>query len=340
MVLRAVVHLYVVAAEPVGSRSIVKRLNLNISPATVRNVMADLEEGGFVRRLHTSSGRVPTDKGYRYYVDYLMRKHELMPEERQRIESEVSEKLNDIDAIIRQTCRLLALVSRHTGIVEAPHDDRAEIRRIELMPMGADRVVLLIVDNLGRVRTSSMFVEEQNRIDIDDLGRLTSFLNEQLAGVTLDRLSEEVDACIDALWNRQQHLAQSVEQLFVAVSRLYPSQVFLDGAAQLFEQPEFNEMSSARAVLGLLDERRRLSELLHGVSVKHRPSRASVLIGSETHDEGFSEISVVVSPYCIGHETVGMLGVLGPRRMHYSRLTAIVDYTAGILSRSLTRLAG
>ena len=151
LVLQAVVHSYITSAEPVGSRSIVKRFSLEVSPATVRNVMADLEEAGFLQQLHTSSGRVPTDVGYRYYVDYLMRIQRVTLTERTRVEGELVAKLNDADDLLRQTSHLLALLSHQTGIVEAPSLGDAEIRQIEITPLEGGRIVVLLADSFGCV---------------------------------------------------------------------------------------------------------------------------------------------------------------------------------------------
>ncbi|MFO7974032.1 MAG: hypothetical protein R6V12_05300, partial [Candidatus Hydrogenedentota bacterium] len=133
LILQAVVHTYITTAEPVGSRAIVRRFDLDVSAATVRNVMADLEEAGYLRQLHTSSGRVPTDKGYRYYVDFLMNVQELTVAERARIQGELSRKLDDADEVIRNTSRLLALTSHHMGLVEAPDQRNAEVCRVEMV---------------------------------------------------------------------------------------------------------------------------------------------------------------------------------------------------------------
>ena len=153
LILHAVVHTHITTAEPVGSRSVVKRFDLDLSPATVRNVMADLEDLGFLQQIHTSSGRVPTDQGYRYYVDYLMQVQALTLRERSRIEREFERKLNDADEVLRQTSHLLAMVTRQAGLAEAPNEGRAEVQRLDLIPFAACRLAVLIVDNFGRART-------------------------------------------------------------------------------------------------------------------------------------------------------------------------------------------
>ncbi|HOZ45738.1 MAG TPA: heat-inducible transcriptional repressor HrcA [Candidatus Hydrogenedentes bacterium] len=339
LILRAVVHSYITTAEPVGSRTIVKRFQLDLSPATVRNTMADLEETGFLKQLHTSSGRVPTDLGYRYYVDYLMRVQELTLSERQRIERELSEKLNDVDDLMRQTSHLLALVTHQTGIVEAPAPESAEVRRIDLIPVSDNRAAVLIADSLGRVRTTLVALEEP--IPAMELTRLSGFLNDELAGIPTSGLTMSLRAHMQEWLYEQRRLAEQALRVLDLLPAGRPEPLFLEGTAQLMEQPEFNDMAKAREVLGLLDERERLVELLRaGVTRAESGAHSSVVIGLEAAEMGHEDISVVTSPYRVQGKAVGRLGVLGPRRMPYPRLTSVVDYTAAMLSRLLDRLTG
>jgi len=337
LILQAVVHTYITTAEPVGSRSIVKRYGIDLSPATVRNVMADLEDSGFVQQLHTSSGRVPTNQGYRYYVDYLMRVQELTLAERARLEHEFSEQLNDADEVIRRTCHLLALVSNHAGLVEAPNETDAVVRSVELMALSGARAAVLVADSYGRVRTLMATLDRP--MSSAELERLRAFLNDQLRGSAVDRMHRTIEERIERFLDEQRGLAREALSLLSSVPRQRPGQLFLEGKTHLFEQPEFHDFSKAREVMILLDEEDRLLDLLRsGVSIGR--GKTAVLIGVDTRGSGFEDISLVAAPYRVGQKPVGVLGVLGPKRMPYSRVTAVVDYTAGLLSRFLTRLAG
>ena len=338
LILQAVVHTYITTAQPVGSRSVVKRYDLRLSPATVRNVMADLEDSGFLQQLHTSSGRVPTDRGYRYYVDYLMGVQELTLGERNRIEMELSQRIEDADEILRQTCHLLALVTHHTGIVEAPGDENAQLRQIELAPLSPSRLAIMLADNYGRVRTA--LVTPRAALPKERLSSLSQFLNDHLRGTPMSEVPSRLQARANTLLDEQRGLAEQALELLGAVPIHRPGQLFLEGATQLFEQPEFQDVSRARAVFCLLDEQERLLDLLRRGVAHGDPRRTRVLIGSETAGDGLEEISLVASPYCVKDRLAGVLGVLGPRRMPYPKLTAIVEYTAGMVGRFLTRLAG
>lgn len=336
LILQAVVHSYITTAEPMGSRAIVKRFTLDISPATVRNVMADLEEAGYLQQVHTSSGRVPTDQGYRYYVDYLMRVQEVTQAERDKLEEDFAAKQSDANAILRQTSYLLALISHQTGIVESPSDKSAVVNHIEITPIGGPRVAVLLADNYGRVQT--MVVPLEDSLSVDDASKLNRFLNRHLRGVAVDQLAPEMRARMKDFVDEQRALADRALRVLDLVPGNRPSQLFLEGATQLFEHPEFSDVKRAREVFGLLEERDRVMELLRAGASSNDSRKSRVVIGSEALQHGMDEISVVSAPYSIEGEMVGMLGVLGPRRMPYSRLTGIVEYTAGMLGRLLTRL--
>lgn len=337
LILQAVVHLYITTAEPVGSRAIVKRFGLDISPATVRNVMADLEETGFLQQLHTSSGRVPTDRGYRYYVDCLMRIQEVTQSERNRIEQQMSDRMNDADVILRQTSYLLALISHQTSIVEAPRWNVAQVKHIEIIPISERRVVFLLADNYGGIRT--MVLPTEQNMSAAEIQRLNRFLNEHLGGTPVDTLSESLQDKLTRFADDQRSLASQAVELLRPLPSDSPGQLFLEGATQLFEQPEFQRVERAREVFGLLEERDRVVELLRAGVVNPEPHPSRVVIGSEANQQGFEELSVVSAPYKVGDKTVGMVGVLGPRRMPYSKLTGLVEYTAERLGNILSRLS-
>lgn len=336
LILQAVVQQYISHAEPVGSRAIVKRFNLDISPATVRNVMADLEERGYIHQLHTSSGRVPTDTGYRYYVDYLMRVQEVTHAERTRIEGDLSEKLNDADSILKQTSNLLALISHQTGIVEIPNAHVATIHRLELMPLGHGKLALLVADNYGRVQT--VLIPWSHPMDANGIIPLNNFLNEHLHGTSIDRLAASIKEKLQLFVDEQRLLAEMAVNILNHIPGSSGDPLYLNGATQLFEQPEFHDVDKAREVFGLLEERERVAQLLHSGTVRNLDA-SRIMIGTENVVHGLEEISVVSAPYKINDQTVGMIGVLGPRRMPYSKLTGIVEYTASKLGRMLTKLS-
>ncbi len=337
LILRAIVHQYITSAEPVGSRVIVKRYKLDISPATVRNVMADLEDSGFIQQLHTSSGRVPTDQGYRYYVEFLMRVQEVTLAERQRLEHELNQRLSDADEVMHQTSRILAFMSHHTGIVQAPRASDAVVRAIEVIPVSTDRVAVLIVDNYGRVRT--LVIPVSRGLASDELLRLNPFLNDTLRGAPIASLSTSLESRMRSLVDEQRALAERAIVLLSGLSVPTDHGLFLEGASHLMDHPEFRDVEKAREVFGLLEERGQILELLREGMLEAPRAGSRIVIGHDGTKLGLDNISVVAAPYMIDEQPVGYVGILGPRRMQYSKLAGLVEYTASTLSRLLTRLA-
>ncbi|MBI1319560.1 MAG: heat-inducible transcription repressor HrcA [Candidatus Hydrogenedens sp.] len=333
-ILCAVVNCYVTTAEPVGSRSVVKQFGLDWSPATVRNTMADLEDLGFLKQVHTSSGRVPTEAGFKYYVKYLMQVQELTLRERSQIQDELNRKLNDTDDVLRQTTQLLALLTHQAGIAEAPAEASVRVQRIEAVRLTDTRMAVLLVDNYGRVRSTSVEVGES--VSGDQLQRLNNFMNDNLSGVEVAGMADGVRQRLKDYFDEQRLLAQRALEVLDVLPQQKTKQLFVEGAMQLFDQPEFADMSRAREVFGLIERHDPIAAMLRE-GLQSSAGRQRVFIGEEgTALEG---LSVVASPYTVNGRPVGMVGILGPRRMPYSRLTSVVDYTAGMVSRILERFA-
>lgn len=334
-ILQAVVNSYITTAEPVGSRAVVKRFNMDLSAATVRNVMSDLEEMGFLQQVHTSSGRVPTDEGYRYYVEHLMHVQELTQAERRRIEKEFSQKLDDMDGLLRNTSHLLALVSHQAGIAEAPDTNQTRIQRFELVPIGENRVAVLIVDNYGTVK--STMASLSGPLDNQQVERLNNFLNQNFMGTEIGSLASSVRTRLGEVLGEQRNLAQHALEVLDLMPQHQGNRLFLDGAVQLFEQPEFQRIEQARGVFGLLEEHDRLIGVLRK-AVADGDGRA-VFISRDNDNFGVEGIGVVASSYNVDGRPAGLIGVLGPQRMPYSRLTSLVHHTADMLGRFLTKLS-
>lgn len=333
-ILNAVVNSYIMTAEPVGSRTVVKRFGFDLSAATVRNVMADLEEQGFLQQVHTSSGRVPTDLGYRYYVDHLMHVQRLSLQERRRIEGEFQNRLDDVNAVLRHTSHLLALVTHQAGIAEVPDSGQTRVQRFELMPVGENRLAVLMVDNFGTVHSMTALLN--TAIEAPKLESLANFLNHNFTGTSIGSLTESVRLKVGELLDEQRSLAQSTLEILDIMPMPREKRLFLEGTVQLFEQPEFQRLDQAKEVFGLLEEHDRLIDLLRK-AVSDGEGKA-IYISKCEDNMGSEGIGVVASSYHVEGKPAGLIGVLGPRRMPYSRLTSVVQYTADMVGRLLTRL--
>ncbi|HOQ31332.1 MAG TPA: heat-inducible transcriptional repressor HrcA [Candidatus Hydrogenedens sp.] len=336
-VLEAVVHIYITTAEPVGSRTVVKKLGLNLSPATIRNVMADLEEMGYLTQVHTSSGRVPTDMGYKYYVTHLMKVQELTLAEREHIKQELTKKMDSADQILRQTSHLLALASHQAGLAELPAESTAVIRHVELVPLLERQVAILIVDSFGCVHTSSVILD--STVSTQLLESLNKFLNESLLNVSIDNIYPVVRESLRKFFDERRKL---VELALKILTQVEPpaNQMFLDGTNNLFDQPEFQESTKVRSIIGIMEDPSPLVKALRESLARSENQKRTVLIGSETMMNNINEFGIIASPYRLEEqeEPAGFIGILGPKRMPYERLSSIVDYTAGMVGKMLSRL--
>ncbi|MCR4401802.1 MAG: heat-inducible transcriptional repressor HrcA [Firmicutes bacterium] len=333
-ILEAVTDDYIHTAEPVGSRTIARRYNLGVSPATIRNEMADLEESGYLEQPHTSSGRIPSEKGYRFYVDFIMKQRPVSEEERGRIRRALAEKRREINLIIEETARILAHLSRYAAFVLSPISKAGVFRRIEILPVDTRNVLVVLVTDPGFVRTH--LIATGHPLTGAQLARIAEFLNSRLVNLPLSRIGtsllreikaelDEYNSFIDAT---MEAIAQSLED-----NR--EEQVYADGQVNLLEQPEFQDVSKARTVLEFLAEEEALHGLLSGAV---GATGVTVTIGREAGHPSMNSCSMVSAPYEVRGIPMGALGVVGPTRMHYSRVVALVEFVAENLGDVLTRI--
>jgi len=330
-ILATVVYEYVATAEPVGSQTLTQKYNLGVSSATVRSEMAELEAGGYLVQPHTSAGRVPSDSGYRTYVDSLMAPEELGAEERRRIRDELNDASRELDDIVEGTTRLLSRLSNNLAFVTKPQQDAQTFKHIQLIWLSPRTGVAVVVTSLG-VAAQSLF-ELGADVGPDDLTRLSNALNHRFADRPLrdvtDRdiglvvgevgLSDELHAAVSTAV----HSARSTEAPAIAAA----------GAQNLLDQPEFQDIRKLRSILRIVEEQRTLYDVVSDAMLSDAPS---VKIGRELGSEELADLSVVTVPYRFGPHAIGMLSILGPRRMPYARLLALASGTAEGLSRRLS----
>ncbi|MGH7408698.1 MAG: heat-inducible transcriptional repressor HrcA [Candidatus Methylomirabilales bacterium] len=331
-VLRAVIHDYIDWAEPVGSRSVSRRYAFHLGPASIRNIMADLEELGYLAQPHTSAGRVPTDRGYRFYVDTLMDPTRLTPEEEGLIERRFTPARGQVEGLMRATSQVLGTLSRCAGIVLAPRLEQLQVKRLEFVGLAADRTLLILVATSGVVHHKAVTLDEV--LSQEELSRVARYLNELLQGLTLTEVRQvlvakmaEEKAQYDQLLRRALLLWRKTvegEQL---------TEIYIGGASQMMEQPEFADTETMRAIFAAFEEKSRLVKILDRCL---EDAGLTVTIGRELGEVALQEFSVVASPYFRGSAPLGALAVVGPTRMPYDKVVPLVDYTARLVSRLLT----
>ncbi len=330
-ILATVVYEYIATAEPVGSNSLTQKYNLGISSATVRNEMAELEASGYLVQPHTSAGRIPSDAGYRTYVDRLMHHEELSEPERRRISDELCDATRELDEIIDHATRLLGRLSNNLAFVTKPQQQAQTFKHIQLIWLSPHTGVAIVVTSLG-VTAQSLF-ELGAEVQPDDLTRFSNALNARFA----DRPLREVN---DIEIARAAHESGVSEDLRLAVVAACQSArsgeqptLASAGAQNLLDQPEFQDLRKLRSILRIVEEQKTLYQI---VADAMSAETASVKIGHELGHEELADLSVVTVPYRFGPNALGMLSILGPRRMPYARLLALASGTAESLSRRLS----
>ena len=335
-ILRAVTDDYITTAEPVGSRTIARKYGLGVSSATIRNEMADLEDEGYLEQPHASAGRIPSDKGYRFYVDSLMTGRDLSGVDEERIRAEYEKRRDGVRALIKIAARMLGDISQCAAVVVGPAVKSAEIRHIQLIPISTDTVLVLVVTNSGLVEHRMLSIE--HTMHASDLERISRILNNRLRGSTLAQMRgaalREIQAELSAY---AAFLDQMFELLFSAMHSSDDERVYVDGLMQLLAQPEFKDVGRARPVLEFLESGDMVLRALAAAGSRGLGSTV-VSIGSENAMDELQSASVVSAPYGVAGRVVGAIAVVGPTRLDYSTVTALVGYMADGLSDILARL--
>lgn len=330
-ILATVVYEYIATAEPVGSQTLTQKYNLGVSSATVRNEMAELEAGGYLVQPHTSAGRVPSDAGYREYVDRLMQPEELGNEERRRIRDEMRDASRELDEIIENTTRLLGRISNNLAFVTKPQQETQTFKHVQLIWLSPHTGVAIVVTSLG-VAAQSLF-ELGGEVQADDLTRFSNALNGRFANRPMREASENEVAAVARECGASDDLRSAVvAAMQSARSNELPS-IASAGAQNLLDQPEFQDLRKLRSILKIIEEQKTLYQIVSDAMSTEAPS---VKIGHELGSEELSDLSVVTVPYRFGPHALGMLSILGPRRMPYARLLAIASGTAETLSERLS----
>lgn len=334
-VLEAVIQSYVETAEPAGSRTLSRRFGLGVSPATIRNTMSDLEEKGFLFHPHTSAGRVPTNKAYRVYVDQLLALPRILaPEaEHDRLSEELggAQRRSAIEAVLRRAAQTLGVLTQELGVALGPRLGSSVLRRLELVRVSSERLLMVLTLEGGVVRT--VFVEVAGEIAEDALAQVTSVLNERLGGLGLEQIRRSLGSRLrDTAASGQASellniFVQEAEQIFDGALPLSEESVVLGHSSVLAEQPEFSAAEKLRRLLALTE---RPDALAEAIRARTTPG-VSITIGSEHSDPRLEEFTMVTAEYHVGSLT-GVIGVIGPTRMPYDKVISLVSHTSRLLN--------
>lgn len=332
-VLKSLIQLHIATGEPVGSESLARVMDHPISPATIRNIMADLERMGYLDHPHTSAGRMPTDLGYRFYVSSLMSHKPLRRKEAAAIESELRPRGASSDQVLEHASQLLSRLSHGVGFVLAPGIGRTALRHVEFVQLLYPRVLAVLVSREGFV--THKVVEVDEKLTQDELQACANYLNAHFGGMSLASirarlllLMAEDKALYDSLLKRVLLLAQRA-----FLPQDYEGSVYLDGASNILDQPDFEDMSRMRTLFQAFEEKSRLVKILNAC-LAGRGLR--ITIGHEIPDPELSSLAMVTASYPVDEETGFGLGVMGSTRMEYARVIPVVDHVARTVSRTLS----
>ncbi len=333
-VLLAIVQDYIATAEPVGSRSIARKYKLGVSPATIRNEMADLEEMGFIEQPHTSAGRIPSDSGYRYYVDHLMQKSELTAEEEKLVLNSYLTKVQDVGEVLRRTGQLLSQITNYAAVVFTTHSGKSCFKHIQIIHMGPGQAMVVVVTDSGTVH--HRIIEVPDSIGPADLDTISKVLNHKLQGRSIESIRLTLIKEIYFELAKQKHILNMAMELIQESLTLKSSErIYLGGVFNILNQPEFHNVEKVKTLLSLLEQEQELSNIMGDV---FETEGVTARIGEEIENELMKDCSLVMASYSIKGRPVGGIGILGPTRMDYARAFAAVEYITSNLSLVMERL--
>jgi len=331
--LRVLIQRYIRDGQPVGSRTLSKDSGLDLSPATIRNVMSDLEDLGMVSAPHTSAGRVPTAKGYRLFVDTLVRYRQPRDNDIDKLRSQISRKVDDAGALVSSVSSMLSEFTSLAGVVTVPRGQHAALRQIEFLPLSENRILAILVINDREVQNRILHTDRD--YSASELQQAANFINQHYAGIEMPQVRENI---VEDLEKTRHSMNQAMHDIIaVAQSAMegasHPGGEFvLAGETNLMDFAELSDVDTLRRLFEAFSRKRLILDLLdrsiHADGVQ-------IFIGEESGYQMLDDCSVVTAPYQLDSDTVGVLGVIGPTRMAYDRVVPIVDITARLLRSAL-----
>ncbi|MDP9361068.1 MAG: heat-inducible transcriptional repressor HrcA [Acidobacteriota bacterium] len=331
-VLREIIMQHVATGEAISSRTLAKCGRFQLSPASLRNVMADLEDLGYLQHPHTSAGRVPTDRGYRFFIDHLMRSRTLTQRERETIDDQVSHA-NEIDEVLHLASRVLSKLSDQVGLIFMPTLLQFTIRSMDFVAVADSKIMCILVGQNGVV--VNKIIETRQPFTRDELQKISHFITVEFSGMTLDSIRRRLIRMTEEERARHDGMLQKTISLGIeAVNDVTPleHELYVEGAASILTKPEFSDAVSLRKTFLALQEKEKLVEILNSCLSEEG---LQILIGSESNFTQVYNFSIVARPYGTQASPLGMVGIIGPMRMEYARMAPLVDYLGLALSRKI-----
>ncbi|MGE8206188.1 heat-inducible transcriptional repressor HrcA [Heyndrickxia sp. NPDC080065] len=332
LILQVIIDDFIRSAQPVGSRTLSKKNEISLSSATIRNEMADLEDLGFIEKTHTSSGRIPSEKGYRYYVDHILAPQQLNAIEISRIHSIFAERIYELEKIVQKSAKILSELTNYTAILLGPEVKETKLKRLQVVPINNETAVAIIITDTGHVE-NRMFTIPKG-FNLLDLEKMVNILNERLTNVPISDLKDKIYKEVAVLL--KQHI-QNYDTLLYSLSETLSlkeqEKLFFGGKANILNQPEFRDIQKIHSLMDMIEREKGFYDL-----VKQIPHGIHVKIGKENKRSEMENCSLITATYSIGDEPVGTIAILGPTRMEYSRVISLLDFLSNDMSKALTNL--
>ncbi|MFA7228025.1 MAG: heat-inducible transcriptional repressor HrcA [Melioribacteraceae bacterium] len=334
-ILRFVIHQFILTANPVGSRNISKKYDIGLSPASIRNIMSDLEDTGFLNHPHTSAGRVPTDKGYRFYVDSLMDPPKLDQSAKNIIDANLSSAPNQTEELLKITSSILSDLTNQLAMVTYPKFEQAILQKIQIVQLSSTRILVVVSVISGLVKTITLEIDAE--VIEEQIASVQQLLNERLTGLRFSEIRNSIEERVKD-FNSENYrpiirvFLDSVDKIFTDISS---EKAIISGTKNILMQPEFEDVNNFQSVIELIENKDIIIHILDGKKLPLETD-VSITIGQEIQDEKLSDYSMISKEYKIG-DLHGTLGIMGPKRMDYSKIVAAVVYIAEQLTQELTK---
>lgn len=318
-VLQAIVEEYINTAEPVSSNALTGRENLEYSSATIRNEMAELEKAGFIEKTHTSSGRVPSEKGYRYYVDELLNDNNISLDEIKYISDKLETKINEIDDLTKIATTTISEITHYTTLAIGPSSEGLLIEEIKFVLLGPRMLMAIILTNTGMVKETIIKFDED--ITEKQVETISYMFNQRLKGKPIEVIDLPLE---EYLINEMKYSVKVIRPIIEQLKKVLEEdrQIYLEGANKAFELPEFNSLAVAKNFVNIMDERELMTDILNSGFAKD----INVYIGDENEKEELKDFSIITFKHKAGNTDLGTIGIIGPKRMDYSKVISVMKY--------------
>ncbi|MFS8512184.1 MAG: heat-inducible transcriptional repressor HrcA [Planifilum fulgidum] len=333
-ILQAVVDDYILTAEPVGSRTVSKRKGVGFSAATIRNEMADLEEMGYLEQPHTSAGRIPSHKGYRYYVDHLLPPFRPRTSDIRMLKRLFTLQMDELEQVFQETASILSKLTQYTTVILGPKVNEDKLRHLQVVPLSEKNAVVVVVTDAGHVEKRRFTIPEG--ISLSSIEKLVNLLNHRLKGLPLVQLKQTVHReLMDELSRYVDQYEYLMDMIDEMLQREQEERIYFSGTTNILNQPEFRDVEKVKRLFDLFDQTDVVLQLFGSTD-----SGVQVRIGKENRCEAVDNCSIVSASYTVNGRSVGTISVLGPTRMNYKRVISLLEMLAIDFSDHLRRLFG